>query len=547
MGVIQTVKRNSASKVNVSLSSEMTNGLSTEEKRLLARKKLDQEIGLLSLDGLNMTEITTGVWKENTRQGFSDKNGKTIDNMNTEETRSKFAELAERFRSMTKGCNGVDILMGAECMLIMDPEQRAAEMIKRVMTHATHGIRKLSKKVGELKVDVDDCKDGEAAKAYTQNELKVSEEELEKLKEEYVAIHTWMEDGGPLELLKDENFNELKTFKIMACMQLMWNECDTKVLQVLQALAGTKKFSREIEEALQQPVKSSDAGFEEKFQLNIGANAMVKKMRTGCQTNTVHGYMAKAAELEQIEFNFAELKTNPFASQLNNIKDKSDSAQWILDALREEDPDGATNGLGGGRHIFWLVLSKIGGRGLNNNSTIGHENYSLIKDKLMRIHETLVESGDTLESRWIQLQKMLKSIDATCGENYKDKGRAQFNLNTNMRGQMQRQVSQGKGKGKGKGNGLCIGVLRKGQCSRPGCTYSAMTKEEYNGREMCRNMENTGQCRFGAQCKNRHPGDPSKLTEELMKGCVHHKGNINSASEIGDGAAAEKEEGAVTE
>jgi hypothetical protein len=78
-----------------------------------------------------------------------------------------------------------------------------------------------------------------------------------------------------------------------------------------------------------------------------------------------------------------------------------------------------------------------------------------------------------------------------------------------------------------------MGILRKAKCTREGCTYKAMNKKEYEGRDDCVEQQRTGWCKRGNTCKYRHANDEPKMTEELMKQCVHNGGSnaINQAEE----------------
>lgn len=52
-----------------------------------------------------------------------------------------------------------------------------------------------------------------------------------------------------------------------------------------------------------------------------------------------------------------------------------------------------------------------------------------------------------------------------------------------------------------------------------------MSKEEFEGRPDCKDMQN-GHCGYGTRCRFRHPGDPTIMTEEMQRNCVHRRSNV---------------------
>jgi hypothetical protein len=157
---------------------------------------------------------------------------------------------------------------------------------------------------------------------------------------------------------------------------------------------------------------------------------------------------------------------------------------------------------------------------------------------------TKLTVNESTENRWHALQRGLRNMDSLFQNRYvrtkKEKETQKetiFNAYESGKGKGKGRGKGGKGKGKGGApDGYCMGIVRKAKCTRRGCKYLSMQRDEYNNRPDCADHAKQGWCRRGAGCKYRHPGDEPKMTEELMKHCEHNGGgqSTNCAEEEGD-------------
>jgi hypothetical protein len=83
----------------------------------------------------------------------------------------------------------------------------------------------------------------------------------------------------------------------------------------------------------------------------------------------------------------------------------------------------------------------------------------------------------------------------------------------------------------------CGRVLRNGFCTRAGCKFTGMTKEEHEARQPCKDFASKGRCGFGINCRFSHAGD----SYDSSKSCVH-RGSVNNTNK--GGTAGSHDDGA---
>lgn len=475
--------------------------------------------------------MVSGIWKGSLSKGMDIGN---VDEMETDEKYGLFLKLGESLSGYTKG----DQRMGLEIHLEMNEEKRNDKWIEMCIIDAQSVLIK-------VKESIEKESTGDEAADAKNKKLGRLTEEKNKLGIELATIKYYYSTLNGIEGIVEhaEDMKDFISFNLLRTKMMLGNE---KVLNVLSTLKVSEETSSDIQQAKENPLgQVKQGGLADKLELASSATKMIDRIRTKLRVVTPSMYMAQKQVVQDLNINYDNFKEDGgFKGHLRKLNKETEKRDWMGREVQGGARGIKLDGLIQDNYSledYWELLEKIGGISVTRNKTTGSGNYLLVQNRLLALYQEVQTSKLEVREKLQLLQTRLLEIDSNTQYLGKKK---EFTLNTYEK-PVGKPASKpaGKGKGKGKGERFCIGILRKGQCDRPGCEYKTMNQQEYNEREECGSMKKNGSCSFGTKCKYRHPNDPKEMTKAMMSECVHNgRGtgrSANAAEEIvyeGDGS-----------
>lgn len=371
----------------------------------------------------------------------------------------------------------------------------------------------------------------------SKKELKILEAAINKAEKEYATFEALSQSEEGIEVIFDneEVKEHVKDFEMLEGIKTMLNEGDTMVLKMLSLRITDRDQIIAIEKAIKKPVEDTATGINQDLGINIGAQQMMKWIQSIKYVNLEELYVAKE-ELLLAKFNLNNLSNGGLIGELNkmvNMFDKVKKRAIILEDKNKEANSGLVNEVG---DIIRTLMPKVHAASIEESS-----NGKLLQVSLQRYYQDIKTMKGSSEEKLQYLEDSFAEADAIHSGKYttqkKDSNKKEWVLQTNGE---YKKGTKGGGKGKdgrkgGKGGkGTCGMQARKGFCTRSDCRFEGLTSEQYRNRGDCR-AENTEEgCKY-PHCRFRRANDPSTITAEMAKKCVHQQrgaGSINQAEEV---------------
>jgi hypothetical protein len=421
--------------------------------------------------------------------------------------------------------------MGAEILVATTEDERIICFCTNAILHATQKVEKWLEKKSSRSAEDGDYGGEELSEEQVKN--KKMDQQGEKLLQE-LAMMKVLEKRGWGDLKQEEVQETVNKFMIFEHMRKVTSIANNKVCSVLRVLCKESTMLLQIDKAVMNPV-GDNTTLEGALGLSTSAAIILNKVRTNRQCPTPEAYRSECAKHAKSWLDFNGLGENGGMSAfVTEVQLQQNTITMLCHDLKSNDKTGhATEGLENlVPHLFHTLASKIDPEGLLSNPTTKGANYDMLRHELRDIYKEVSRMEGTLDDKTNELVDRLRALDSTFGHLYVKKMKQEketFGINVKFNGKGGKGGKGGKrGKGgKGESKQVCIGTARKGSCSREGCTYRAMSKEEFEGRQNCKEAI-SGNCPFGSKCKFRHPGDPTIMTEEMQRNCVHHRGHVGA-------------------